>query len=285
MSSEQLQDLLVLDSDTQPIEKEISPLAKATPVVQDVEKPAQASEQADPSLILSQPKKEEAITATSKVLKTRKGLIQQIRTVCRERGIDSKPMNLHRRRKNSLQNILKEQFAEAVQSEMEPQLHPDLQKMGIPEDLNSREKFAVDMAFRLDMTLVMMFERGVSATDKWHGMTCDGFSESLQANEGVVSEIRAAWLEILQEEDNQWILEYVTAPMRLFLAHAYGLMAVLRPKQPKKRDAPEKTMPDVVPRRPTGKLRDFVVRRKESRKEHAAKEPMHKGAKLVVKQV
>ena len=125
MSSEQLKDLLVLDSGNQPVEKEISPLAKPTPAIQEDEKPTQASEQADPSLILSQPPKSEAINATSKVLKTRKGLIQQIRTICKERGIDSKPMNLHRRRKNSLQGILKEQFAEAVHKEMEPQMHPD----------------------------------------------------------------------------------------------------------------------------------------------------------------
>ena len=283
MSSEQLKDLLIPDSGNQPVEKEISPLAKPTPLVQEVEKPDVSPEQADPSSILSQPQKPEAITATSKVLKTRKGLIQQIRTICKERGLDSKPMNLHRRRKNSLQGILKEQFAEAVQKEMEPQMHPDLKNMGIPEDLNSREKFAVDMAFRLDMTLCMMFERGVSATDKWHGMTCDGFSESLQGNEGVVGEIRAAWLEILQEEENQWILEYVTAPMRLFLAHAYGLMAVLRPKQ-SKRHAQE-TMPTVVPRRPTGKLRDFAVRRKESRKVDSPEKPVHPRAPLLVKSV
>ena len=44
--------------------------------------------------------------AVSPTLKTRKQLIAKIREVCAHRGIDPKPMNLGRRRKNSLQDII-----------------------------------------------------------------------------------------------------------------------------------------------------------------------------------
>ena len=166
---------------------------------------------------------------TSNVLKTRAQLIQKITDICLQRGTDPKKYNLKRRRKNSLQTILAEQFAEAVKQEMEPEPHPELAGM-MPEGLESREKFCIDMAFRLDLTLCLLMEKGISATDHWHGLSADGFARSIESNETLVSEIRSAWLEIIREPENEWILSAITAPMKLALAHAYGLLAVLRRK-------------------------------------------------------
>ena len=143
----------------------------------------------------------------------------------------------------------------------------------------------MDMCVRLDFTLCMVFERLVSATDGYHGMTCDGFSKSLQESEAVVSEIRSAWLEIIREEENQWLLEYVSAPARLFLAHAYGLAAVIRAKETKRHvtfPKKQKPLPEMEPARPTGKLRDIAMRRAKSRKEHAPKIPMPPRAGVLV---
>lgn len=284
MSSAQLADLIEPIKADPEIEVKVEPpqhiVQEKTVIDQPVAFVEDIPQEEGPSTILSQPPKVEEASSTSKVLKTRKGLIQQIRTVCRERNIDPKPLNLARRRKNSLQGIIQNQLREAIQKEMEPEVPTDHQEaMGVgppPEDLNSKERFACDMAMRLDFTLCMVFERVVGATGKYHGMTCDGFSKSLQESEGIQSEIRSAWLEIIQEEDNQWILEYVSAPMRLFLAHAYGLAAVLRAKEPKEHvKQAKKSVPVMEPKRSTGKLRDIVMQRKASRKVNIAQKPLH----------
>ena len=132
MSSAQIEDLLAPVAPLEPIEVLVDPPDQAVPKKQDVDLPPQKVECAPQSLeaseILSQPPMQEETSCTSKILKTRKGLIQQIRTVCRERGIDSKPLNLARRRKNSLKGILQEQLREAIQNEMNPTAPPEHQE-------------------------------------------------------------------------------------------------------------------------------------------------------------
>ena len=109
MSSAQIEELLAPNAPVEPIEVQVDPPTEVEPPPQTVEAPPQHLEPSNP------PKQEEISSCTSKVLKTRKGLIQQIRTVCQERGVDPKPMNLARRRKNSLKGILQDQLREAIQ--------------------------------------------------------------------------------------------------------------------------------------------------------------------------
>jgi hypothetical protein len=248
--------------------------------------------------ILSAPVQEEPM-GTSKVLKTRADLIQKINEISDRRGDDIKHLNLKRRRKKSLENILASKFAEAAEHEMEQQhtVHPDLQE-ALPEGTEARTQFALDMVFRLDLTLCALMEKGVSATDGFHGLTCDGFARSIEENPTLTSEIKACWLEILSEPDNEWILESCTTSARLFLCHCYGLMNVLRQKQRKhvefaippagnlhRQNFPHKASENVAPRKHTGKLRDIMRERQKGRENNIDEKPLPQRTGGLVKPV
>ena len=266
------------EKDEQPNSSPCSPLSTAP------ETPDQQASKilSAPEPVAQLPPKAEP-QGTSNVLKTRAQLIQKITDICLQRGTDPKKYNLKRRRKNSLQTILAEQFAEAVKQEMEPEPHPQLAGM-LPEGLDSREKFCCSMAFRLDLTLCMLMEKGISATDHWHGLSADGFAKSIEDNETLASEIKSAWLEIIREPENEWILTAVSAPLKLALAHSYGLLSVIRRKE-QKEDVVQKTVPAMETRRATHKLRDIVVRRATSRQEQPDQKPLRARTGGLVKSV
>jgi hypothetical protein len=280
MSSEQIKDLIVPikahQEDDKPLIAPEQPAQKAEADDQKHENPNNSDQEAGD--ILSAPVQEEPM-GTSKVLKTRADLINKINEISDRRGDDIKHLNLKRRRKKSLENILASKFAEAAEQEMEQQhtIHPDVRN-ALPEGTEARTQFALDCVFRLDLTLCALMEKGVSATDGFHGLTCEGFAKSIEENPTLTSEIKACWLEILSEPDNEWILESCTTSARLFLCHCYGLMNVLRQKQRKhvefaippaaklqRQNFPHQARENVAPRKHTGKLRDLMRERQKGR--------------------
>ena len=298
MSAEQIKELISERVVDQPVEQVVSG-PEDNISVEKVQHTVQPTLDVQASEILSAPPApvSQEPSGVSNVLKTRKQLISKIQQVCDSRGIAHKPLNLKRRRKNSLQGILQEQFAEAVRRETEPQVHEDLKPL-LPEGMEARTKFAVDMAFRLDLTLCKVLEKGIEATDGYHGLTADGFATGIEQNETLSGEIRDAWLEILQEPENEWIMDSCTAVMRLTLAHVYGLLNVVRGKRkrpsfhvaprpitPEVQSLPKKTVPPVAARASSGKLRDLAMQRKTSRENHLAEIIKHQGARGLVKQV
>ena len=303
MSSEQIKNLLSESTAAGPVEQEIDQEDEEESGEEEANQ-EEISTDREASKILSAPEPPPEIEQKSQpngispVLKTRKDLIAQIQKVCQERGTDVKKYNLKRRRKNSLQGILQEQFAEAVRAEMEPQVHPALKK-ALPDGMGASQQFAVDMAFRLDMTLCKVLEKGIEFTGGYHGLTATGYAAGIQQNETLCSEIRSAWLEILSEEENAWILESCTASMRLMLAHVYGLLNVLRPKA-KHDDAsfgppaaipqnmPQgipKTVPPMAPRRTPSEFRHSALFSAARRKKHATEKPVPERAGLLVKPI
>ena len=249
-----------------------------------------------PSEILSAPKppeppKTQPNSSLSPVLKTRRDMISQIEKVAAARGQSVKHHNLKRRRKNSLKEILQDQLREAVQAERDSvhEIHPEVQN-NIPEGAPAL-KYACDMALRLDLTLCRVFEHATDATAKWHGLTCQGFARSIEQNETLCTEIRSAWLEILQEEENQWVLEYCGAGMRLFLAHVYGLSNVLRAKKQiaSVPYAPPKikrqSSPKVEARPAAPEFRDTALFRAAKRKKHTPEVVVPPRARELVKSV
>jgi hypothetical protein len=206
-------------------------------------------------------------------------------------------LNLKRRRKKSLENILATKFAEAAEEEARHEIHPELESV-LPEGMEARTQFAVDMAFRLDMTLCTLLERGVQATDGWHGLSADGFARSIENNETLSGEIRQCWLEILNEPDNEWILDACTSGTRLFLCHVYGLMNVVHSKKqhvsytdfqsvaPRPEPRIQKNArSNVAPRTSPGKLRRVARERAARRQDHAIESPVHSGAGGLAKTV
>ena len=258
--------------------------------------PDRSSEDLEAANILSAekpptPKKPEPKpTGDSAVLKTRKDLIDQIKKVAGSRGEDVKKLNLGRRRKNSLQGILKEQLQEAVRSEMEPDIAPEVAQLG----LDNNQEFVVNMCFRFDLTMCKLLERGIDGTSGWHGLTCDGFSESIEENECLSSEIRSCWAEIISEPENAWIVESCSASMRLFLAHCYPLCGTLRAKKARTLERKpfrahhtnvQKTNPIVVPRADPERFRNSALCRAAKRKVNPHSQPANPRARIVVKSV
>ena len=295
MSSDQIKALLELEVPAQKVDEPI----------QEVDSPSQDTEPENillpddkkASEILSAPPPAEPIGVTA-VLKTRKDLIHKISEICERRGEDPKPLNLKRRRKKSLENILATKFAEAAEEEARHEIHPELESV-LPEGMEARTQFAVDMAFRLDLTLCALLERSVQATDGWHGLSADGFAQSIESNETLSGEIRQCWLEILNEPENEWVLDACTTGTRLFLCHVYGFMNVIhktkkqhvsypnfqsvapRPEQRIQKNA----RPDVAPRAAPGKLRRVARERAARRQDHVTESAVHSGAGGVVKTV
>ena len=168
MSSELVKELIEESKQSQPNIEIVTQEADDQNPKQDdsLTEPLTADQQASNILSAPEPPPQSsgAPSGTSPVLKTRAQLINKIQSVCDSRGIDTKPLNLKRRRKNSLKGILQEQFVQAVQQEMQPQVHEQLANI-LPEGMEARTQFAVDMAFRLDMTICMLLERGIQASD------------------------------------------------------------------------------------------------------------------------
>ena len=299
MSSTQIEDLISPLSPIQTPNQEIEPEDQCVEEKPQEKVEAEAEEikiDAEAGDILSLPEAP-VDDGKSKVLKTRKQLIEKITEICEHRNENVKLLNLKRRRKRSLENILQTQLAEAAQKEMEPEVHPELEKV-LPQGMQAKMKFGIDMAFRLDLTLCAILEKGVSFTDAWHGLTADGYARSIEQNETLSSEIKTCWEEILSEPENEWILDSCTASMRLFMCHAYGLMNVLKKKEkehdnyippmpPLRRQTQifKQASPHVEAPRPTGKLRDLARKRQASRQNDPGKIPLHPRAQELVKSV
>jgi biotin synthase-related radical SAM superfamily protein len=146
MAAEQISELITLakaeskpadivENDPQPTQKlepPISPLSQAgEPEVND--------DRVAASILSAPPEENDLPVGTINVLKTRKQLITKIQEVCAHRGTDAKALNLARRRKNSLQEILKDQFAEAAEQAVpKHHVHDDLQGI-LPEGMEDRK--------------------------------------------------------------------------------------------------------------------------------------------------
>ena len=230
--------------------------------------------------------------AVSPTLKTRKQLIAKIREVCAHRGIDPKPMNLGRRRKNSLQDIIQTQFAEAAETVVGDEEIPEGFE-GAPKNM----AYAVQMLYRMDLTLCRLLEGSVDWTSGYHGMTASGFTQGIETNDRLSDEIKSCWQELLEDPENEWIAEYCTAGSRLVLAHVYGLMSVLRsknsavqhapPEMPQARVVPERrqTRGHVVPEISTSKFLNLVRKRQASRQNQPDPVAVPAGARGVVLEV
>ena len=306
MSIEQINTLLEPEEPEAPVDQEAAVIEPVESIVeptnQPVEVPPEVPQQ-EASEILSAPPPAEPIGVTA-VLKTRKDLIQKITEVCKVRGTDPKPLNLKRRRKKSLENILATQFSEAAEQETAHEVHPDLQG-ALPPGMQARTQFAVDMAYRLDLLCCKLLERGCEATDSWHGMSIDGFASSIEDNQTLTSEIKQCWLEIIEEPENEWILDACTSTTRLMLCHMYGISACMRKKKPQHvtyprappprpirqevRVAPppikKNALPHVEARRAPGKLRGFMRKRSASGQNKSDQGTVHPGTSSVVKEV
>ena len=101
----------------------------------------------------------ENVKRVPKTLKTRSDLIRKIKESSEVLGNQDeiKKMCIHRRRKNSLAEILKEQIGRCVQKSAEKQ-------MGIPEGEDKRLDYAVNCLYKFDLCVMTLVEKVVD----WH---------------------------------------------------------------------------------------------------------------------
>jgi hypothetical protein len=211
-------------------------------------------------------------------LKTRADLINEIKRQSAKSGDDVTTLNLGRRRKNSLKRILGERCAAFAEKQSRPQLPPQLENI-MPEDLDEREKFCISMLYRFDLTCCALLERGVEASEQYHGLTANGFAKSIDDNETLQHEIKSAWSDILANEENRWVLDYCGPGSRLAMCHLYSLANCVRPaprktqqyvKQPPQDDFYRKKIPSAPRGLGTkhngGRLVDACRRQQEGRK-------------------
>ena len=161
-------------------------------------------------------------------VKTRADLIRKIQELGELSGTqaDVKSMRLHRRRRNSLDLILREQFAKAVTNEAE-------KRMGIPpaEDTEGRMTYAVEALYRFDLCCCKLVEKAVDYMDV--GATCEGLSEQIESDPRIRNEIKKSFRDWLIENNNmEWIETAASPTTRLLLCHLYPLVSVLRAKTP-----------------------------------------------------
>ena len=116
--------------------------------------------------------------------KTRKELIGKIDQLLRMNGHSEqeiRAMNLKRRRKNSLGQLLGEQLRIRMDSHVN-------EKLGIPKDQAGRDKYCIDMLVRFDITLCKALERGVEFMN--FGYSLNGFASEFEKSPALQTEMR-----------------------------------------------------------------------------------------------
>ena len=159
-------------------------------------------------------------------VKTRADLIRKIQETAEIAGNEAevKAMRLHRRRRNSLDNILKEQFTKCVTQEAE-------KRMGIPpaEDHEGRISYAVDMLYNFDLCVCKLVEKAVDYLDI--GATCEGLAATIDGDPRIRTELKKSFHSWLLENDGlKWAESYATPGTKILLCHLYPLISVLRAK-------------------------------------------------------
>jgi hypothetical protein len=160
-----------------------------------------------------------------KTLKTRADLIRKIQQTSEVLGntAEVKSMRLHRRRRNSLSDILKEQVARVVQTQAEKSL-------GIPQEHDKRLTYAVECLYKFDICVMKIAERVVEYCN--FGMTIDGLAETIDRDHEIKNEMKEALKDFIEEGEYDWVKEAASPTTRLLLCHLYPLMSVLKRSEP-----------------------------------------------------
>jgi hypothetical protein len=184
-----------------------------------------------------------------KTLKTRADLIKKIKQTSEHLGnqIEVKSMRLHRRRRNSLQDILKEQVARVVQTQAEKQL-------GIPQEHDKRLEYAVSCLYKFDICVMKIAERVVDYCN--FGMTIDGLAKTIDSDKDIKCEMKEALKDFIEEGEYDWVKEAASPTTRLLLCHLYPLMSVLRRSEEIQKT--KEIFPGMMPGLATAKIRSVI---------------------------
>jgi hypothetical protein len=216
-------------SESQPINEEIKVPDQDQPTNQDVDPEnelaaclkVRSGSDSDDSAVSTKSKQR----FVPKTLKTRADLIKKIKqsAVVVGNEPDIKGMRLHRRRRNSLDAILREQVAKAVQTQAE-------QSLGIPQEHDKRLEYAVNMLYRFDICVLKIVEKVVDYAN--FGMTVDGLAKTVDHDSEMKAELKDALKDFIEEGEYDWVKEAASPTTRILLCHLYPIMSVLRRSEP-----------------------------------------------------
>jgi len=145
-----------------------------------------------------------------------------------------KSMRLHRRRRKSLENILKEQVDTAINSHAE-QIH------GIPQEEEARVSYAVDMLYSFDLMVCKGIEKACEFVDMCP-IECCQLSETIDGDPRIKNEIKKGFEDWIRESPGMqsWVDQCSSPSTRILLCHLYPLMSCLKIKD---KNAPPKRIP------------------------------------------
>ena len=138
-----------------------------------------------------------------KAAKTRKNMIRKLQELYAMTGKtqeEIRAMNLHRRRKASIQDLLKNE----VQFQMDKVIE---KKTGVPLTGTEEQKrlWCCDLLFRFDMTCCKLLERGVEFLPV--NVSIDGFTRTFEESPQLQREVKDCFEEWIMSADQSWISE------------------------------------------------------------------------------
>ena len=163
-------------------------------------------------------------------VKTRADLIEKIKESGEVVGnqLEIKKMRLHRRRRNSLEEILREQVARAVEQHAE-------KTCGIPQEEDKRLIYAVDMLYNFDMLICKAVEKACEFTSLIP-VEVTGLSETINGDPRIREEVKRGFEDWIKESPGLqgWVDQAASPSTRILLCHLYPLMACMKLKQKNK---------------------------------------------------
>ena len=123
--------------------------------------------------------------------------LQELYTIGGKTADEIRAMNLHRRRKASIELMLRTEIEHHMNKEVE-------KKTGIPLTGTDEQKceFATELLFRFDMTCCRLLERGVEFLP--FDVSLDGFAQTFDDSPQLQAEVKGCFREWIHDPENQW---------------------------------------------------------------------------------
>ena len=163
-------------------------------------------------------------------IKTRADLIAKIQESAEflKNEPEIKQLRLHRRRRNSLEKILRSQVDRAVLAQAE-------REIGIPEEHEARVSYAVDMLYNFDLMICKAIEKGCELVNIIP-IEVKNLSETIDNDPRIKGEIKKGFSDWIKESPGMqgWVDQMASPSTRILLCHLYPLMHCLKLKERKK---------------------------------------------------
>ena len=162
----------------------------------------------------------------NKPIKNRTDLIEKIQQSAELLGNQDevKKMRLHRRRRKSLENILKDQIEKGVFREAEA-------ANNIPHEKEQRLDYAVDTLYNFDLMMCKAIEKGCEMFDVIP-VEVNKLAETIDQDIRIKTEIKRGFRDWIEESPGMsaWVDEMSSPSTRILLCHLYPLMHCVKVK-------------------------------------------------------